>query len=108
MQILIFCPAGKSFSVNETCEFLNYSFFKKLFSAILIHDPKFSSEGSGAFEEGEGSEAGLGVGSGVGLDGGSHSPGATVCSSRLASLITPLPFSRAVGSAVSVGLFPRE
>lgn len=54
MQILIFCPAGKSFSVNETCEFLNYSFLKKLFSAILIHGTKLSAEGLGAFSEGTG------------------------------------------------------
>lgn len=75
MQILIFCPAGKSFSVNETCEFLNYSFFKKLFSAILIHDTKLSSEGLGAFAEGNGSQAGPGVSPCVGLDGGSPSLG---------------------------------
>lgn len=61
MQILIFCPAGKSFSVKETCEFLNYSFFKKLFSAILIPGTKLSSEESGAFEEGAGSWADPGV-----------------------------------------------
>lgn len=68
MQILIFGPAGKSFSVNETCEFLNYSFFKKLFSAILIHGTKLSSEGSGAFEEGAWSWADPGVLSHGGLD----------------------------------------
>lgn len=55
MQILIFCPAGKSFTGNETCEFLNYSFFKKLFSAILICDTKLlDSKGLGALKEGSG------------------------------------------------------
>lgn len=42
--------------------------FKKLFSAILIHGTKLSSEGSGAFEEGAGSWADPGVLSPGGLD----------------------------------------
>lgn len=57
MQILIFCPAGKSFTVNETCEFLNYS-LKNIFSAILICDTKLlDSKGSGVWKGGNGTWA---------------------------------------------------